>query len=331
MPRRFITVLRRRFPAFEQLWQRFPDNVFVIRCESDGRFVVEAINPTLAAVIGRPSEAVAGLPLGEVVPAEYLALVEGRYRACADSGEPMTYEESGGPAGAEPRIWQTLMVPAQGRSGKVDYILGISRDITALRKAEAYLRDANAALERRVAERTAELECANARLTELATRDGLTGLYNRRHLFELATREFRRVVRTGQPLAVLMLDLDHFKDINDRFGHAAGDQVLRALSHVFQTALRQTDLIGRYGGEEFLVLLPDTDAREAEHIADRLRESCATVEHRWNHQTFQCTLSIGIAHYDAERDDGLDTLLQRADHALLRAKAAGRNCLVIGG
>lgn len=329
LPRRFVTLLRRRFPAFEQLWLRFPDSVFVIRCESDGRFVIEAINPVLAGVIGRASDAVAGLELDAVVPPDYLAATLQHYRDCVASGEAMTYEETGGPAGTEPRHWQTLLVPASDESGRVEYILGISRDITALRRAEASLRDANEALEQRVVARTAELEHANRRLTDLATHDELTRLYNRRHLFELAAREFSRAQRSGQPLAALMLDLDHFKEINDRFGHAAGDDVLRRLAIALQGALRQTDVIGRYGGEEFLVLLPDTDATEAHRTAERLRACCAACEHCWQGRRINCTLSIGIAHFDPARDDRLDNLLQRADMALLRAKAAGRDCLVV--
>lgn len=327
LPRRFVTLLRRRFPAFEQLWQRFPDNVFVIRCETHGRFIVEAINPVLAQVIGRSNEDVAGLPLEAVVPPDYLDAALLRYRECVANGHPMTYEEVGGGAGAEPRHWQTLMVPASSAAGRVEYILGISRDVTALRRAEADLRDANEALERRVAERTAELEHANRRLTELATHDELTGLYNRRHLFELANHEFSRAQRGGQALAALMLDIDHFKEVNDRFGHPAGDDVLRRLAHTFQAALRQTDVIGRYGGEEFLVLLPGTEASEARRIAERLRASCSACEHCWQALPIRCTLSIGVAHYDPERDDRLDKLLQRADMALLHAKSSGRNCL----
>ena len=122
LPRRFVTLLRRRFPAFEQLWLRFPDSVFVIRCEADGRFVIEAINPVLANVIGCAGDSVVGLELDAVVPPDYLAATLQHYRDCVARGEPMTYEETAGPADAEPRHWQTLLVPASDTTGRVEYL-----------------------------------------------------------------------------------------------------------------------------------------------------------------------------------------------------------------
>lgn len=327
LPHRISSLLRRRFGAFEKLWEQFPDNVFVIRCEADGRFIVEAINPALARLLGRDSEATRDLPLDALLPPEQFEAVSRHYRQCIALGQPMHYEETGGPPDAPPQHWHTLLVPAADAQGRVEYILGISRDISAQRRAEAWLRGANEALERRVAERTAELEYANACLTELATRDGLTGLYNRRHLFELAAHEFSRATRGNHPLSLLMMDLDHFKQVNDRHGHAAGDQVLRNLAELFQSVLRQSDVVGRYGGEEFLAVLPDTEADEAWQIAERLRLAAAACTHC---HAGICTLSIGVAHYDPARDASLDSLLQRADLALLKAKSTGRNRVRVG-
>ncbi len=323
-----VNVLRSRFPVFESLWQRFPDNIFIIRCEQDGGFVIEAINPALERVIGMPSAQTAGRPLEEVLPPIYLDSVLARYRECVARRAPLTYEEVGGAEG-EPRHWLTLMVPATEAGGRVEYILGISRDITAIRHAEELLRRSNEELELRVAERTAALEAANARLLELATRDGLTGLFNRRHFFELAERELARARRSGLPLSIVMLDLDHFKQINDSRGHAAGDQVLREVAALFGLVLRETDIVGRYGGEEFAALLPDTTREEALHIAERLRAVVAQHQVEWRGEVIRCSASLGITHLDSVAGGTLDTLLERADTALMSAKSGGRNRLVV--
>ncbi|WP_168735257.1 GGDEF domain-containing protein [Pseudothauera rhizosphaerae] len=326
---RLIHALRRRFPVVESLWQRFPDNIFIIRCEPDGRFLIEAISPALERLIGVPDAEAAGRPIEQIVPPIYLDSVLSRYRECVANGIPLSYEETGAPEGTEPRHWLTLMVPAADTAGRVEYILGISRDITAIRHAEEVLRRSNEDLERRVAERTAALELANARLMELATRDGLTGLHNRRHFFELAERELARARRNGLQLSIVMLDLDYFKLINDSYGHAAGDHALREVAGLFALVLRETDIVGRYGGEEFAMLLPDTSREEARQVAERLRAVVAGHVVDWRGEPIHCSASLGVAHVDGGDVPTLDALLERADGALLRAKNGGRNRLVM--
>lgn len=328
--RSLIHVLRRRTPVFESLWQRFPDNVFLIRCTEDGRFLIEAISPALEQLLGMSDAEAAGRPVDEVVPAPYLDSVLSRYRECCTSARPLTYEELGGGEGSAPRHWLTLMVPATDGQGRVEYILGISRDITAIRQAEEFLRRSNEELEWRVAERTAELEAANARLLELATRDGLTGLFNRRHFFELAERELNVARRSARVLSLIMMDVDYFKQINDFHGHAAGDAILREVAALLATTLRQTDVIGRYGGEEFAAILPDTGGAEALLIADRLRKNVARHRFEWRGTPVRCSISLGLAYYQPDAVPDLDALLERADAALLEAKVSGRNRLVVG-
>lgn len=314
----------------ESLWQRFPDNFFVIRCEPDGRFIVEAINPPLEKLIGQTNAQVEGRPIEEIVPFDYLDSVLARYRECVNTRTPLSYEETGNGPGEPPKHWITLMVPAtNSNSGRVEFIIGISRDITAIRHAEALLRQTNEELERRVQARTAELEAANLRLQELAITDCLTGFLNRRHFYELAERELNLSRRSARPLSVLMVDMDRFKDINDTLGHAAGDQVLRGIGDVFRATLRQTDIIGRYGGEEFAALLPETGPVEVCVIADRLRTEVAQHAIAWQGGSIHCTLSVGIAHFDPARDLSVDALIDRADAALLQAKGRGRNRLIV--
>jgi diguanylate cyclase (GGDEF)-like protein len=158
--------------------------------------------------------------------------------------------------------------------------------------------------------------------------DALTGCMNRRSLMKLAGHELARSERTTMPLSIVALDLDHFKEINDTYGHAAGDAMLCALVSLLKTRLRSVDVVARTGGEEFLLLLPDTDALAAAGV---MRELLPAVEHmRVEHEghNFGVTVSAGITER-LPRGDVWTTMMNRADHALYAAKAAGRNCLVL--
>jgi eukaryotic-like serine/threonine-protein kinase len=160
----------------------------------------------------------------------------------------------------------------------------------------------------------------NARL---ATVDGLTGLLNRRHFFALAERQVSITERHNRPLAALMLDIDHFKPVNDRYGHAVGDQVIQAVAARLRATARDSDLVGRYGGEEFALLMPET-GKSALVLAERLREAVEQVPVQTASGPLAVTVSIGVAHLAGPGGD-LSELLGRADDALYRAKAAGRN------
>jgi len=175
-------------------------------------------------------------------------------------------------------------------------------------------------------------------LTRLATTDALTGLANRRHLLSELEKELRRAERSGRPLSVLMIDLDHFKDINDRCGHAVGDEVLAAVAARCRARLRAVDLCGRSGGEEFVVLLPEAEAEGALTTAERLCADLAETPIDTAGGPLGVTISIGIATHrprspstDEKAEDEAtrlaQALLQRADDALYRAKGGGRNCV----
>ncbi|GAB4293043.1 MAG: hypothetical protein Kow0096_08370 [Thiohalomonadaceae bacterium] len=158
-----------------------------------------------------------------------------------------------------------------------------------------------------------------------ARTDALTGLPNRRRFFELAEREMERALRYDAPLAVVMLDLDHFKDVNDRHGHAAGDQVLRAVGDACRDVLRTNDIVGRLGGEEFAILLPETNLEGACQFAERLRQAIAACRVGLPGTELSLTATLGVAARVPGEDLTLDELLARADAALYRGKAAGRN------
>jgi diguanylate cyclase (GGDEF)-like protein len=166
-----------------------------------------------------------------------------------------------------------------------------------------------------------------ADLTALASVDGLTSLFNRRHFDTLAQTEWARFQRYGRPLSLLILDVDHFKSINDRFGHDAGDQVLKNIAAVCQAMKRQTDVAARIGGEEFLLLLPETDEAAAVIAAERLRKQIESFPHKLGGGTVRVTVSIGAAGATLSMSS-FEALLKKADEALYQAKASGRNRVV---
>ncbi len=165
-----------------------------------------------------------------------------------------------------------------------------------------------------------ELKRNETRIHELMLRDPLTGVYNRRALGERLAAELARSRRFGHPLGLLMLDIDHFKQINDRFGHLAGDQVLIGIARFLRQQVRQSDFVARFGGEEFAILLPETDQEGARRFAERLRSAMGKLDFS---PVPTPSVSIGVA--ASREDDTPDSLLQRADAALYAAKRGGRD------
>ena len=161
----------------------------------------------------------------------------------------------------------------------------------------------------------------------LAAQDDLTGLANRRAIIAALERDVARAVRTGEPLALMMVDVDHFKRVNDRWGHQAGDAVLRSVAAVLGQRVRAQDIVGRYGGEEFLLLLPDTTRDGAHQLALHLCAAVQVAPCAWGNEAIPVTVSIGVFAGSLERGAHGGQLLQAADSALYRAKAAGRNCV----
>ena len=185
------------------------------------------------------------------------------------------------------------------------------------------LKAQNDELESKVRERTSALEEANLRLAQLAVTDGLTGLYNHRYLHERLRLEVERAQRSRLPVSMLMIDVDHFKAYNDRFGHPAGDEVLRQLARLAAAERRKNDVVARYGGEEFALLLVDTDKTHAVAIAEKLRASVAA--HAFpNLAVGEVTISLGVATSPGDAASATE-LVAAADAALYHAKDSGRN------
>ncbi len=182
-------------------------------------------------------------------------------------------------------------------------------------------------LEARVRERTAEITAANLQLAQLAVTDPLTGVLNRRALVDVLCREIERARRYGQPLAVIVFDIDHFKEVNDRYGHSAGDEVLQRVTAVATSVIRHADAMARYGGEEFVIVAPETGEKAAMQLAERVRCEVRSTEIVVRSHALRVTASFGVAAFQPD-DQGPDEVLRRADHALYAAKASGRDRVV---
>ena len=165
------------------------------------------------------------------------------------------------------------------------------------------------------------------RLSELAISDPLTGCYNRRYFYEMAQAYFSQMQRSTRPLSVVMIDLDHFKNINDTYGHAQGDRVLQKVAAACKSRIRGPDVFARYGGEEFVMVLPETDLPDAQLVAERLR--LAIEQLRSELDDIPVSASIGVAMAAGETGMTLEVLLRRADEAMYRSKQAGRNQVTV--
>jgi diguanylate cyclase (GGDEF)-like protein len=210
-------------------------------------------------------------------------------------------------------------------------------DISARKALEDQARETNAELERRVKERTAELERSNRdkqgmldclerarlELERLSRQDSLTGLANRREFEARVALEQQRSERNDSPMCLAMLDLDHFKQVNDCFGHALGDEVLRRIGTILRNQCRTIDAVSRHGGEEFALALPDTDRAEAIATCERIRRAVEAYSWRDLHPQLRLTISIGVTR--RMRGEEATHALGRADRLLYDAKRMGRN------
>jgi len=187
-------------------------------------------------------------------------------------------------------------------------------------------RSINTALERFRLNR--EINMAMTKMAEMSTTDELTGLYNRRYFMEALEREMARAKRYGTSLVMCMMDLDYFKQVNDAYGHTAGDMVLSEIGKILKDCIRQSDLACRYGGEEFAVILPNTDVKKAKAVCERFRKIVGGHLFKHNLSQFNITISMGIISYNSFMDQSPIEILELADKALYQAKEAGRNQLV---
>ncbi len=201
-------------------------------------------------------------------------------------------------------------------------LCNFAHDITQRKQAEQELQKANEQLRIQLD----EIQSLQASLREQAIRDGLTGLYNRRYLNETSERELSHAERDNYPISIMMIDIDYFKRLNDTHGHQAGDDVLKALSSLLHNGIRQSDIACRYGGEEFIILMPEVGRADAIRRADALRKEFSSQQVYYQKEALSATISIGIATYP-ENGTTMDEVIKAADSALYAAKQAGRNCV----
>jgi diguanylate cyclase (GGDEF)-like protein len=222
----------------------------------------------------------------------------------------------------------TYVILVTGRGGKEQMLDGLNAgaDDYLVKPVDTNELCARMSTAKRILGLQEQLLASQRQLREQATRDALTGLWNRAMIQETLQRELARSQREDQALAVIMADLDHFKQINDTHGHLAGDAALRQTAERLQAVLRPYDMIGRYGGEEFLVVLPRCGMHAALSLAERLRHHVAAEPVTEGSASIALTLSLGVAVWDGVMTP--QNLLWTADSALYAAKRAGRNCVV---
>jgi diguanylate cyclase (GGDEF)-like protein len=209
--------------------------------------------------------------------------------------------------GQEDFMYQnTTMFPLRSTTGEVTHVCLVIYDVTD------------------VATNRLQLQAANRELQKLSSTDRLTSLYNRGHWEEALRLEYARHVRYGTLAALVMFDIDHFKRVNDSHGHQCGDKVIQRVADVVRAHIRDADIAGRYGGEEFAVLLPDTDKQGGAVFAERLRAAIEAQEVIHEGESIRCTISLGVTDMTSPMD-GYKTLIERADHALYASKKNGRN------
>ena len=246
---------------------------------------------TLAEVVGKNSRL---LKSGHTPQQEYQQLWDTITSGGEWRGEFQNKKKNGD------LYWESATIaPIWDQRGAITHFLAVKEDITERKSLEELLQNQ-------------------------AITDELTGVYNRRHFMALATLELKRAIRLKHPFAVAMIDLDHFKQVNDTYGHAAGDQVLIALSQIIQKQIRNIDVLARFGGDEFVLLFLETNAEQARGVIERVRLALTTQPIDMVGKPISLTLSSGIASLMNE-NESLDSLLRYADQALYRAKEAGRN------
>lgn len=276
------------------------------------------INPAARRLLGLgPQEPVLGKPV-EPLLRRWPHLIA-RYRNLHQVHEDIFL------AGPPDRWLEVTITPLLGHDGTAQGRLVLFNDITQRKQTEAALLQAH----RRLEDRLGEMQDTEAHWREEAMRDALTGVYNRRYLQQAFTRYLSQSRAQGKPLTILLLDIDHFKQVNDQQGHLVGDLVLRALAQTLQAHVRGRDVVARYGGEEFLILMEGVALPEAAQRAEELRRQVGDLALLLpDGSTLRITVSIGVAAYP-EHGEEMGVLLHAADMALYQAKAGGRNRVVV--
>lgn len=303
--------LRKSKETIEALLNATPDAVFLL--DTEGAYL--AANRQTALSLNKDVGDLIGKSAALFIPRRSAQREIENLQAVIASGEGVRFEEK-----REGRILFKSLYPVFGPDGRVEGAAVFVRDITERKRAE-----------REREELIAELRAARDSLHYRATHDGLTGLWNRAATLDILERELARSSRDGGPTGIMIADVDLFKSINDEWGHLAGDAVLREIAQRIVVLLRPYDSAGRYGGEEFIMILPGCGTGNAGRIAERLRANFESVPVQTKEGSFAVTLSFGVAATDVTSGADVDSILRAADDVLYRAKHLGRNRVAIAG
>ncbi len=303
------------------------DHVFLLRVEGE-RYRLVYCNEAMERFMNPTQESFCGRFLDDIVPdpGAYQQVADNYARARA-VGHVIRYEESTEGFDAAPlTFFETTISPLVARDGNTVYICGISRDITARRSAELALKQTN----ERLAQQLAENHRLHEILHEEAIRDPLTNLFNRRYFLESLNREMNLAQRERHPVTLMMLDIDHFKKLNDQHGHVVGDQVLVEFSERLKEGMRKADVVCRWGGEEFLIMMPGLSQEDAYRRMLEWREINSPMVFKVADQRLTIRFSSGLA---TAPQNGVtaDELITATDKALYLAKEAGRDQVKLSG
>lgn len=319
---RDITERKQNELRFLQLTQAVEQSpVSVVITDLDGR--ITYVNPKFLSLTGFTFEEVRGetprvIKSGRMAPEIYVELWKTIKAGQTWRGELLNRKKNG------ELYWELeVIAPVLDHDGKIINFIAIKEEVTARKQAEEKLLHANEQLE----EQLGEIRALQFILREQAIRDSLTGLHNRHFLNEAFGRELARAKRGGFPISFILMDIDFFKQINDAYGHAAGDLVIQYFAGILQEFTRAEDISCRYGGEEFLIVLPNTGIKSAAQIAERLRSSVEGAKIPVEEFELQITISCGVSEYPAHGETQ-SAVLAAADKALYAAKNGGRNKVI---
>ncbi|KPL73160.1 hypothetical protein ADM99_02640 [Leptolinea tardivitalis] len=300
--------------ARETLVEQMLDGMIVL---DDQQRIID-INPSARKMVANGENIKIGDHLADVLPELSSTISVSKSRSTT---QILSYQETQD----DQRFVDVRFTLLTGSKADANCSLVILRDITKRKNMEDSLNQANQELEKRIE----EIQKLQHQLKEESIRDPLTNLYNRRYLMDAMQREFARARRDQYPVSIILADIDHFKRVNDTYGHLVGDGVLQQLSRILVSSFRLEDIVCRYGGEEFIIVMPDTTIETALSRIDSTRVLVESTILDISEQKVQITLSAGIAIFPDQGSD-IDTVIKEADKALYRAKLEGRNRVIAG-
>jgi diguanylate cyclase (GGDEF)-like protein/PAS domain S-box-containing protein len=320
--------LKKRETLYRLLTENISDVIWIFDINANQ---LRYISPSVERLSGYTVEEALDATMNDMLPGTAFqsaqGVVESRLRAFQEGQRGTYVSEVEQPRKDGSTVWveATVSYHVNEANGHFE-VYGVSRDITERKQAEELLQKANGQL-RADMEKIGQLQ---AELREQAIHDPLTGLFNRRYLNETLGRELARTERETDFLSIVMADIDHFKTVNDTYGHPVGDQLLVEVANLMKNNARASDIVCRYGGEEFLLVLPGTPLEAAAKRAEELRQKCAQIIIQHEEQALSVTMSFGVATYPAHGSEAEEIII-KADKALYQSKNAGRNRVTVWG